>query len=83
MRQCDPQNWKFWQSTFSPWLGPGTIKPRIPKNNTYLTKIIRCFGLKWVHMARYELISTQDGAIWLTIIFKPLLTPQNAIKIQT
>ena len=28
------------------------------------------FDLKWVHMARYELISRQDGAIWLTIIFQ-------------
>ena len=32
------------------------------------------FGLKWVHMARYELILRQDGAIWLRIIFQPLLT---------
>ena len=27
------------------------------------------FDLKWVHMARYELILKQDGAIWLRIIF--------------
>ena len=26
------------------------------------------FGLKWVHMARYELILRLDGALWLTII---------------
>ena len=39
-------------------------------------------GLKWVHMARYELILRLDGALWLTIIFKPLLTPKGAIKIQ-
>ena len=32
------------------------------------------FGLKWVHMARYELILRLDGALWLTIIFKPLQT---------
>ena len=38
------------------------------------------FGLKWVHMARYELILRLDGALWLTIIFKPLLTPKRAIK---
>ena len=36
--------------------------------------------LKWVHMARYELILKQDGAIWLRIISKPLLTPKGAIK---
>ena len=40
------------------------------------------FGLKWVHMARYELILRLDGALWLTIIFKPLLTPQRAFTIQ-
>ena len=37
-------------------------------------------GVKWVHMARYELILRQDGAIWLRIIFRPLLTPKGAIK---
>ena len=40
------------------------------------------FGLKWVHMARYELILRLDGALWLTIIFKPLLTPKKAFTIQ-
>ena len=40
------------------------------------------FGVKWVHMARYELILRLDGALWLTIIYKPLLTPQRAITIQ-
>ena len=40
------------------------------------------FGLKWVHMARYELILRLDGALWLTIILKPLLTPKRAITIQ-
>ena len=39
-------------------------------------------GLKWVHMARYELILRLDGALWLTIIFKPLLTPKGATKIK-
>ena len=29
------------------------------------------FDLKWVHMARYELILKLDGAIWLRIIFAP------------
>ena len=38
------------------------------------------FVLKWVHMARYELILRLDGALWLTIIFRPLLTPKGAIK---
>ena len=38
--------------------------------------------LKWVHMARYELILRLDGALWLTIISKPPLTPRRAIKIQ-
>ena len=37
------------------------------------------FDLKWVHMARYELILKQDGAIWLRIILKPLLAPKEAI----
>ena len=36
------------------------------------------FDLKWVHMARYELILKQDGAIWLRIILKPLLAPKGA-----
>ena len=31
-------------------------------------------GLKWVHMARYELILRLDGALWLTSISGPLLT---------
>ena len=31
-------------------------------------------------MARYELILRLDGALWLRIIFKPLLTPKGAIK---
>ena len=39
-------------------------------------------GLKWVHMARYELILRLEGALWLRIIFKPLLTPKRAIQIQ-
>ena len=38
------------------------------------------FDPKWVHMARYELILRQDGALWLRIILKPLLTPKGAIK---
>ena len=42
-----------------------------------LIKIME-FGLKWIHMARYELILKLDGAPWLTIIFKPLLTQKRA-----
>ena len=38
-------------------------------------------GLKWVHMARYGLILRLERALWLTIIFRPLLTPKGAIKI--
>ena len=38
------------------------------------------FGLKWVHMARYELMLRLDGALWLRIILKPILTPKGAIK---
>ena len=40
------------------------------------------FGLKWVHMARYELILRLDGALWLTIFLEPLRTPQRAFTIQ-
>ena len=45
--------------------------------------IIMEFGLKWVHMLRYELITLLrlEGAIWLVIIFKPLLTPKRVIQI--
>ena len=39
------------------------------------------FDLKWVHMARYGLILRLDGALWLRIIFKPLLTQKWLIKI--
>ena len=34
-------------------------------------------GLKWVHMAGYELILRLDGALWLPIISEPLLTPKR------
>ena len=36
------------------------------------------FGLKWVHMARYELILRLDGALWLTIISEPPPDPKKA-----
>ena len=35
------------------------------------------FDLKWVHVARYELILKLDGALWLRIISGPLLTLQR------
>ena len=35
------------------------------------------FDLNWVHMARYELILRLDGALWLRIIVKPLLTQKK------
>ena len=38
------------------------------------------FDPKWVHMARYDLILRLDGALWLRIISKPLLTPKRAIR---
>ena len=34
------------------------------------------FGLKWVHMVRYELILRLDGALWPPITSGPLLTQQ-------
>ena len=48
----------------------------------YVATKSRLFGLKWIHMVRYELIFSQDGAIWLRIIFGPLLTPKMVIRIQ-
>ena len=36
--------------------------------------------LKWVHMARYGLILRLDGALWHTIILKPLLNPKRAME---
>ena len=38
------------------------------------------FDLKWVHMARYELILRLDGALWLTIISKAPLTPKRVME---
>ena len=35
---------------------------------------------KWVHMARYELILRLEGALWLRIILKPLLTPKGVME---
>ena len=40
------------------------------------------FDLKWVHMARYELILRLVRALWLRIILKPLLTQKWPIKIK-
>ena len=59
---------------------PQNFKIKKKKSNTvFLLKIIE-LGLKWVHMARYELISKLDGAIWLAVISKPLLTPRRAME---
>ena len=38
------------------------------------------FDLKGVHMVQYELILRLDEAIWLRIIFQPLLTPKKVIQ---
>ena len=38
------------------------------------------FDLKWVHMARQELILRLDGALWLRIIFS---TPPDPKKVYT
>ena len=38
------------------------------------------FDLKWVCMARYELILRLDGALWLTIISETPLTPKHAME---
>ena len=43
------------------------------------SKIVE-FDLKWVHMARYEFVFRLDGALWLKIILKPLLTPKEAME---
>ena len=40
------------------------------------------FGLKWVHMAPYELILKLDEALWLRIISGPLLTQEWPLNIQ-
>lgn len=39
-------------------------------------------GVKWVHMAQYELISKLYGALWPTIVSKTPLTPRRAINIK-
>ncbi len=38
------------------------------------------FDLKWVHMARYELILKQVRAIWLRIVSKTLRTPKTSME---
>ena len=40
------------------------------------------FGLKWFHIGQYGVILRLDGALWLTIISGPLLTPKRAIPNQ-
>ena len=60
----------------------GNLEVQIYGFRDFMCSKITEFGLKWVHMARYELILRLDGALWPRIIFKPLLTPQTAIKIK-
>ena len=50
-------------------------------SNMKFMKIME-FDLKWVHMARYELILRLDGALWLRIISKPLLTQTRVTRIK-
>ena len=54
----------------------------VPDASSWRIKFMKImeFCLKWVHVARYGLILRLDGALWLRIIFKPLLTPKGAIK---
>ena len=59
----------------------GNLKFRYVVFEYYIYEIIK-FGLKWVHVARYELILKLDGALWLRIISNTPLTPRRAIKIQ-
>ena len=40
------------------------------------------FGMKWVHMVRYGLILKLDGALWLTIIFRPPPDPKKCYENQ-
>ena len=35
--------------------------------------------LNWVHVARYELILRQDGAVWLRIISGPSHDPRSEL----
>ena len=55
----------------------------VPDASSWRIKFMKImeFCLKWVHMARYELILRLVGALWLRSIFKPLLTPQGSIVI--
>ena len=39
--------------------------------------MVQEFGLKWVHMGQYGVILRLDGAMWHTIIFRPLLTQKG------
>ena len=41
------------------------------------------FGLKWVHMARYELILRLEGALLALDLFQTPPDPKGAMKIQT
>ena len=58
---------------------PGNLKFRYEVFEYEFTKTME-FDLKWVHVARYELILRQDEAIWLRIISEPLPTPKRVMK---
>ena len=61
---------------------PEVWKFRYMDVGIFICSKITEFDLKRVHMARYELISRLDRALWLRIIFNPLLTPKRLIKIK-
>ena len=46
--------------------------------NIKVTKIVE-LALKWVQIARYELILRLDRALWLTIIYKAPLTSKLCV----
>ena len=72
-----------WHQVFRLPEGWASIFPEIWSSDEVLNikfmRIIK-FDLKWVHMARYELILRLDGALWLTIISKTPLTPRKAME---
>ena len=53
----------------------GNLKVQIPVDvGIFICSEIMEFDLKWVNVAGYKLTLRLDGAMWLTIIFQPLLT---------
>ena len=76
-----------WHQVFRRPEGRGDRCPEILNSDMYFLNIkfmkVIEFCMKWVHMARYELILKLDGAIWLRIISKPLLAQSWPIKHKT